>query len=165
MESNTLTNPFVHYMTKAFVKKLDSNGFVNLIKGKQVLFIKKTKYSYVKPDISFRGEGWKLEKLLKEDDIVYLIRPSGDAENAQDSIEKILAGYKRYEYSYGGRVILENDLTQIVYDILKNGFTNYYSSLLELQTCISCQLEQATLKDRITGLKFCSQECFDEFGI
>lgn len=161
MESNVLTNPFVHYITKAYMNTLDSNVTVKIFKGKEAVIIYKTKYDRVKNDMSVRGKAWKLEKSLKKDDVVYVIKPNPDAE---DTMKKLLDNYDTYEMFYGDYVVLENNIIQVIYAILKNGFKSY-SLPLELQTCISCQLEQATLKDQITGLKFCSQECFDEFGI
>jgi hypothetical protein len=168
-ESEKLTNPFIHYVAKAYFKHLDINIIEFTLQKNDVrhtLQFFRTHYQLINRNrLSFAGR--------LSQGVNYAIKyrySSGDPD--YNFLDKLFGIDYEHRYSYYTGLsdidlyVPQKDIVQILYNILTVGFKTVPGSRpLELQTCISCQMEQATLKDRITGLKFCSEKCFDEFGI
>lgn len=64
--------------------------------------------------------------------------------------------------------IPKEDLARIIGYLLFYGYRRARFSGVPkvwIEQCISCQTQKATLLDRKTGLRFCTEECFNKFGI
>jgi hypothetical protein len=172
-ETEIFKNPFVHYMAKALAR--DEKKLILKKDDEQVRISSVGHYDRIPKDVV------NDDVFLKNTDvntITYLFPKNFETFNLDFifSPEKFHYKYEPAELAYqwvktDGRTSIvmyvpHTRKLRVIYNLLLRGFKVDRGVFPEdLKTCITCQLEQATLKDRITGLIFCSESCFNKLEL
>lgn len=173
-EKKWAKKPFVHYLAKAY--EMDTNIMKSFRFKNNFISFKEKLIRELPGEDRFIFPKYGNREFFNEDEGMYVMTYTkgfgGFNDEDIENLSVILSGSVTVDYAYVLErqtnfhrltvFIPENKFCRVIYKMLLYGYKSHADTPEGLKLCISCQFEQATLRDRITGLVYCSEACWNE---